>query len=124
MQAAGFMAATIGRLTGELSCALSTLGTPLHVVHSHIFVNYLCFVGPGATNFSTAIAYAELGGFPCLFLTGQKPIRVSYVRDTILPFLIYFIISGRHQNKDDFKLLTLSSISSKTSPFSGFFLPL
>ena len=57
-QAAGFMAATIGRLTGKIGVCLSTLG-------------------PGATNFSTAVAYAHLGGFPCLFITGQKPIRAS-----------------------------------------------
>ena len=37
----------------------------------------LSTLGPGATNFSTAIAYASLGGFPALFLTGQKPIRAS-----------------------------------------------
>jgi acetolactate synthase-1/2/3 large subunit len=57
-QAAGFMAATCGRLTGRITCALSTLG-------------------PGALNLSTAIAYAYLGGFPSLFLTGQKPVRAS-----------------------------------------------
>ena len=32
---------------------------------------------PGATNFSTAAAYAHLGGFPMVILTGQKPIRHS-----------------------------------------------
>ena len=41
-QAAGFMAATYGRLTGKAGVCLSTLG-------------------PGATNFVTAAAYAELG---------------------------------------------------------------
>ena len=44
-QAAGFMAATVGRLTGKAGCCLSTLG-------------------PGATNFATAAAYAQLAGFP------------------------------------------------------------
>src|SRR3989344_3336964 len=55
-QAAGFMAATIGRLTGRPGVALSTLG-------------------PGATNFLTAAAYAQLGAMPALFITGQKPIK-------------------------------------------------
>ena len=57
-QSAGFMAATFGRLTGNPGVALST-------------------VGPGATNFTTAVAYAELGGMPALFITGQKPIKSS-----------------------------------------------
>ncbi|WP_266182415.1 acetolactate synthase large subunit [Dyella humicola] len=55
-QAAGFMAATWGRLTGEAGVALSTLG-------------------PGATNLVTAAAYAQLGAMPMLMITGQKPIR-------------------------------------------------
>src|SRR5690606_32983559 len=41
-QAAGFMATTVGRLTGKAGVCLSTLG-------------------PGATNFVTAAAYAQLG---------------------------------------------------------------
>ncbi|CAM6099272.1 unnamed protein product [Calypogeia fissa] len=57
-QAAGFMAATIGRLTGKAGAALSTLG-------------------PGATNFSTSAAYAQLAGFAMMMVTGQKPIRKS-----------------------------------------------
>lgn len=57
-QAAGFMAATYGRLTGKPGVCLST-------------------VGPGATNFVTAAAYALLGGMPMLMITGQKPIRHS-----------------------------------------------
>ena len=57
-QAAGFMAATMGRLTGRSGVALSTLG-------------------PGATNFVTAAAYAQLGAMPVLFITGQKPVRKS-----------------------------------------------
>ena len=57
-QAAGFMAATYGRLTGKPGVAISTLG-------------------PGATNFTTSAAYATLGGFPVLFITGQKPIKKS-----------------------------------------------
>ncbi len=57
-QAAGFMAATVGRLTGKPGVCLSTLG-------------------PGATNFVTAAAYAKLGGMPMMMITGQKPIRKS-----------------------------------------------
>ncbi|MFT7033678.1 MAG: acetolactate synthase-1/2/3 large subunit [Cyclobacteriaceae bacterium] len=57
-QAAGFMAATYGRLTGKPGVCLSTLG-------------------PGATNFVTAAAYAQLGAMPMLMITGQKPIKKS-----------------------------------------------
>ncbi len=57
-QAAGFMAATYGRFTGKAGVCLSTLG-------------------PGATNFVTAAAYAQLGGMPMLMITGQKPIKSS-----------------------------------------------
>ncbi len=57
-QAAGFMAATYGRLTGRAGVCLSTLG-------------------PGATNFVTAAAYAQLGAMPMLMITGQKPIKKS-----------------------------------------------
>ncbi len=57
-QAAGFMAATVGRLTGNAGVCLSTLG-------------------PGATNFVTAAAYAQLGAMPMVMLTGQKPIKAS-----------------------------------------------
>ncbi|MCD9031256.1 acetolactate synthase large subunit [Luteimonas sp. Y-2-2-4F] len=57
-QAAGFMAATYGRLTGRAGVCLSTLG-------------------PGATNLVTAAAYAQLGAMPMLMVTGQKPIRTS-----------------------------------------------
>src|SRR3954467_9984602 len=57
-QAAGFMAATWGRLTGKPGVALSTLG-------------------PGATNLVTAAAFAQLGGMPMLMITGQKPMRAG-----------------------------------------------
>ena len=57
-QGAGFMAATVGRLTGKLGVCLATLG-------------------PGATNFVTAAAYAQLGAMPMLMITGQKPIKKS-----------------------------------------------
>jgi acetolactate synthase I/II/III large subunit len=53
-QAAAFMAATHGRLTGRPGVCLSTLG-------------------PGALNFTTGAAYAHLGAMPMLMLTGQKP---------------------------------------------------
>ncbi len=55
-QAAAFMAATYGRLTGKVGVCLATLG-------------------PGATNLVTGIAHAQLGGFPLLAITGQKAIR-------------------------------------------------
>ncbi len=57
-QAAGFMAATYGRLTGKAGVCLSTLG-------------------PGATNLVTAAAYAQLGAMPMVMITGQKPIKTS-----------------------------------------------
>ncbi|MEM8695308.1 MAG: acetolactate synthase large subunit [Pseudomonadota bacterium] len=57
-QGAGFMAATYGRHTGKVGVCLATLG-------------------PGATNFVTAAAYAQLGGMPILMITGQKPIKSS-----------------------------------------------
>lgn len=57
-QAAGFMAATYGRLTGKPGVCLSTLG-------------------PGATNFVTSAAYAQLGAMPMLMIAGQKPIKKS-----------------------------------------------
>jgi len=57
-QAAGFMAATYGRHTGKAGVCIATLG-------------------PGATNFVTAAAYATLGGMPILMITGQKPIKKS-----------------------------------------------
>ena len=57
-QAAGFMAATYGRLTGKAGVVLSTLG-------------------PGATNLVTPAAYAQLGGMPMVMITGQKPIKTS-----------------------------------------------
>lgn len=57
-QAAGFMAATYGRLTGKAGVCIATLG-------------------PGATNLVTAAAYAQLGAMPMLMITGQKPIKSS-----------------------------------------------
>ena len=57
-QAAAFMAATYGRLTGKAGVCLSTLG-------------------PGATNFVTGTAYAQLGAMPIIMISGQKPIKHS-----------------------------------------------
>ena len=54
-QAAAFMAATHGRLTGEAGVCLSTLG-------------------PGALNLTTGAAYALLGAMPMVMITGQKGI--------------------------------------------------
>ena len=34
-------------------------------------------LGPGATNFVTAAAYAQLGAMPMCMVTGQKPIKSS-----------------------------------------------
>src|SRR5471032_661414 len=55
-QAAAFMAATHGRLTGRPGVCLSTLG-------------------PGALNFTTGAAYAHLGAMPMMMITGQKAIK-------------------------------------------------
>jgi acetolactate synthase-1/2/3 large subunit len=52
-QGAGFMAATYGRHTGKTGVCMATLG-------------------PGATNFVTAAAYAQLGGMPILMVTGPE----------------------------------------------------
>ncbi len=57
-QAAGFMAATYGRLTGKAGVCMATLG-------------------PGATNLVTAAAYAQLGAMPMFMVTGQKPVKSS-----------------------------------------------
>ena len=57
-QAAGFMAATYGRLTGKPGVCITTLG-------------------PGALNLTTAAAYAHLGAMPMVMITGQKGILAS-----------------------------------------------
>ena len=54
-QAAAFMAATHGRLTGRPGVCITTLG-------------------PGALNLTTGAAYALLGAMPMVMLTGQKGI--------------------------------------------------
>jgi acetolactate synthase-1/2/3 large subunit len=54
-QAAAFMAATHGRLTGRAGVCLSTLG-------------------PGALNLTTGAAYALLGAMPMIMITGQKAV--------------------------------------------------
>lgn len=57
-QAAAFMAATHGRLTGKPGVCISTLG-------------------PGALNLATGAAYAHLGAMPMILLTGQKAIMTA-----------------------------------------------
>ncbi|NLS07770.1 acetolactate synthase large subunit [Rhizobium sp. P32RR-XVIII] len=57
-QAAAFMAATYGRLTGKPGVCLTTLG-------------------PGALNLSTGAAYAFLGAMPMVMITGQKGVLSS-----------------------------------------------
>ena len=57
-QAAAFVAATHGRLTGRPGVCISTLG-------------------PGALNFTTGAAYALLGAMPMVIITGQKGIMKS-----------------------------------------------
>src|SRR3979490_1444385 len=57
-QAAAFMAATYGRLTGKPGVCITTLG-------------------PGALNLTTGAAYALLGAMPMVMLTGQKGIMSS-----------------------------------------------
>ena len=54
-QAAAYMAATQGRLTGRPGVCLATLG-------------------PGALNFANGAAYALLGAMPMIMVTGQKGI--------------------------------------------------
>ena len=57
-QAAAFMAATYGRLTGKPGVCITTLG-------------------PGALNLATGAGYALLGAMPMIMITGQKAIRSS-----------------------------------------------
>jgi acetolactate synthase-1/2/3 large subunit len=57
-QAAGFMAATYGRLTGKPGVCITTLG-------------------PGALNLTTAAAFAKVGAMPMVMITGQKGILTS-----------------------------------------------
>jgi len=58
-QAAAFMAATYGRLTGKAGVCFSTLG-------------------PGATNMVTGVAHAQLIGAPLVSISGQKAIRSNW----------------------------------------------
>src|ERR1700761_5639024 len=57
-QAAAFMAATHGRLTGRPGVCITTLG-------------------PGALNLTTGAAYALLGAMPMVLITGRKGILSS-----------------------------------------------
>ena len=58
-QAAAFMAATYGRLTGKAGVCFSTLG-------------------PGATNLVTGVAHAQLVGAPLVSISGQKALRDNW----------------------------------------------
>ena len=58
-QAAAFMAATYGRLTGKAGVCFSTLG-------------------PGATNLVTGVAHAQLIGAPLISISGQKALRENW----------------------------------------------
>ncbi len=58
-QAAAFMAATYGRLTGKAGVCFSTLG-------------------PGATNLVTGVAHAQMIGAPVVVITGQKAVRGNW----------------------------------------------
>ncbi len=58
-QAAAFMAATYGRLTGKAGVCFATLG-------------------PGATNLVTGIAHAQLIGAPLVSISGQKALRDNW----------------------------------------------
>ena len=58
-QAAAFMAATYGRLTGKAGVCFSTLGA-------------------GATNLVTGIAHAQLVGAPMVSISGQKAVRDNW----------------------------------------------
>jgi acetolactate synthase-1/2/3 large subunit len=57
-QAAAFMAATHGRLTGKPGVCISTLG-------------------PGALNLTTGAGYAHLAAMPMVMITGQKAIMTA-----------------------------------------------
>lgn len=58
-QAAAFMAAAYGRLSGKVGVCLSTLG-------------------PGAANLVTGVAHANLTGAPLVAITGQKALRRNW----------------------------------------------
>ncbi len=58
-QAAAFMAATYGRLTGKTGVCFSTLG-------------------PGATNLVTGVAQAQLTGSPFISISGQKALTDNW----------------------------------------------
>src|SRR3989338_3280579 len=61
-QAAAFMAATYGRLTGRAGVCLSTLG-------------------PGALNLTTGLGFAALGGMPVVAVTAQSGIYGNWKRE-------------------------------------------
>ncbi len=68
-QAAGFMAATYGRLTGRAGVCIATLG-------------------PRATNLVTAAGYAQLGGMPMVRIAGQRPVKQSKQGQFQIPVVV------------------------------------
>ena len=104
-QAAAFMAATHGRLTGRPGVCISTLG-------------------PGALNFSTGAAYAHLGAMPMIMITGQKPI-VTRAKRSIAQFRlrtgmpIGAKVTLRGQRMYDFLERTMSLALPRIRDFRG-----
>ncbi len=86
-QAAAFMAATYGRLTGRAGVCLSTLG-------------------PGALNLATGLGFAALGGMPVVAITAQSGIRENWKRefqhvDIVFHFRPLAKWSAKIENPDD-----------------------
>ncbi|OGL68670.1 hypothetical protein A3B21_01635 [Candidatus Uhrbacteria bacterium RIFCSPLOWO2_01_FULL_47_24] len=91
-QAAAFMAATYGRLTGRAGVCLSTLG-------------------PGALNLTTGLAFAALGGMPVVAVTAQSGIRDNWKRefqrvDIVNHFKPIVKWNARIENPNDVAYLT------------------
>jgi thiamine pyrophosphate-dependent acetolactate synthase large subunit-like protein len=75
-QAAGFMAATMGRLTGKAGLCFSTLG-------------------PGALNLATAAAYAQLAGFPMVTISNLPLVLFKHILHRELQTLIMLTLSSK-----------------------------
>src|SRR6266702_4431841 len=76
-QAAAFMAATHGRLTGKPGVCLSTLG-------------------PGALNLSTGAAYAHLGAMPAIPVIPIHPIEIPVAHRAALDRAAEMILAAKH----------------------------
>jgi acetolactate synthase I/II/III large subunit len=91
-QAAAFMAATHGRLTGRPGVCLTTLG-------------------PGALNLTTGAAYAHLGAMPMIMITGQKPILKARQAGFQIVDIVATVLSGSEnteliaQNRSHYQVL-------------------